>query len=102
MALPKLLCITLHPTSTGCWITEDYGKQRIGLEYLWLWVAAFGNIIIYVFLALVFKGIIVVGGEKFQMDTDQDHHTTSTDEQTQGGAIAMQMLLSVAALYLHS
>jgi len=40
----------------GCWITKDFSKQRIALEYFWLWLAAFGNIIIYASLFLVVKG----------------------------------------------
>jgi len=52
-------------TQYWCWITSDYPDERIALEYLWLFVAAFANIIIYVFLALVIKGVIVV--ERFRV-----------------------------------
>lgn len=40
----------------GCWITEDYGRERIGLEYIWLWLACLVNLICYVAIALVIKG----------------------------------------------
>jgi hypothetical protein len=31
----------------GCWITPQYPEERIALEYLWVWLTAFTNIIIY-------------------------------------------------------
>lgn len=44
-----------------CWIARPYvQKEGIGLLYVWMWVAVAGNSIIYVFLALLFKGFVVV------------------------------------------
>ncbi|ESK97967.1 hypothetical protein Moror_905 [Moniliophthora roreri MCA 2997] len=43
-------------TQYWCWITEQYAEERIGLEYLWMWLAAFMNLVCYVLIALVLKG----------------------------------------------
>ncbi|EUC60569.1 integral membrane protein, putative [Rhizoctonia solani AG-3 Rhs1AP] len=43
------------PTPFWCWINYKYAKQRFG-EYLWLWAAGVGNLIIYSALALLFCG----------------------------------------------
>ncbi|KAF4603177.1 succinate dehydrogenase flavoprotein subunit [Pleurotus pulmonarius] len=52
-------------TGYWCWINESYPKERIGLEYFWLWAAAFIQIILYVFLALVLRGLVVVENGSF-------------------------------------
>ena len=39
--------------SIGCWITSDYPVQRIVLEYMWMWITAFLNFLLYVPMALV-------------------------------------------------
>ncbi|KAF7440015.1 hypothetical protein PC9H_000356 [Pleurotus ostreatus] len=52
-------------TGYWCWINESYPKERIGLEYFWLWAAAFIQIILYVFLALVLRGLVVVENGRF-------------------------------------
>ncbi|KAG7448091.1 uncharacterized protein BT62DRAFT_891013 [Guyanagaster necrorhizus] len=55
--------------STGywCWITSDFNTQRITLEYLWVWIAVFLDIVCYVFISLAIKGIIVVDGYKMRL-----------------------------------
>jgi len=83
-------------TQYWCWITKDFSKQRIALEYFWLWLAAFGNIIIYASLFLVVKGIIVVRGSKIHLrgrkDRYYNRYATPRDEGNKSSAIAMQML----------
>ncbi|KAK0497039.1 hypothetical protein EDD18DRAFT_1352893 [Armillaria luteobubalina] len=61
--------------STGywCWITSDFGTQRITLEYLWVWIAVFLDIICYVFIALAIKGIIVLDGAAKHSDAIAMH-----------------------------
>ncbi|KAL0951350.1 hypothetical protein HGRIS_008054 [Hohenbuehelia grisea] len=45
-------------TQYWCWITEDFPRERIALEYFWMWFSAFGNIILYVLLTFFLKGMI--------------------------------------------
>lgn len=61
---PPLLVSALLQVSSGCWITSDYPVQRIVLEYLWLWITAFLNFILYIPLALVlfFNATVVIKG----------------------------------------
>ena len=59
----------MHP---GCWITAHYLTQRITLEYLWLWMTAFVDLIVYAFLALVVKGFIVVNGSSIHITTGEE------------------------------
>ncbi|EGO05201.1 hypothetical protein SERLA73DRAFT_174199 [Serpula lacrymans var. lacrymans S7.3] len=86
------------PTGYWCWIKRD-NFERIGLEYLWLWIAAFINIVVYVFLALVVRGIIVIDGltirwprnrprRRQNRDSTDSQHPLGKDE----SAIAVQML----------
>ncbi|KAH7928512.1 hypothetical protein BV22DRAFT_199840 [Leucogyrophana mollusca] len=83
------------PTGYWCWIARD-NFERIGLEYLWLWIAAFLNIVVYVFLALVVKRVIVIDGHKIRwpkyMTTKTSSHASSDDGSRDEGAIALQML----------
>ncbi|KAJ4002428.1 hypothetical protein F5050DRAFT_17484 [Lentinula boryana] len=53
-------------TEYWCWITSRYGFQRIALEYFWLWLAAFINLVCYGIMALVVKGVVVVDGTRFR------------------------------------
>jgi len=47
-------------TQYWCWITEDNPGERIGLEYFWMWLAAAGNLFLYLIIALVVKGVLIV------------------------------------------
>lgn len=58
--------------SAGCWITSDYPGERLGLEYLWLYLAAAVDVLLYTFLALVVKGFAVVDGSKVRFTTGQE------------------------------
>ncbi|KAI0687755.1 hypothetical protein BC835DRAFT_1286036 [Cytidiella melzeri] len=40
-------------TQYWCWITAEYPVQRILLEYLWLWITAFLNFVLYTLIAVV-------------------------------------------------
>lgn len=57
---------------TGCWITAHYPCERIGLEYLWLYTAAFVDLMVYSILALVVKGFIVVDGCNMRITTREE------------------------------
>ncbi|KAI0058572.1 hypothetical protein BV25DRAFT_1786561, partial [Artomyces pyxidatus] len=36
------------PTPYWCWVGERYGTERIAGEYLWLWIALFSSVIMYI------------------------------------------------------
>lgn len=77
------------------------------MEYFWLWAAAFIQIILYVFLALVLRGLVVVENGRFgwaskaksseQRDDysyDSDGAREARDEAARvANRTAMQMLL---------
>ncbi|KAI6033298.1 hypothetical protein EDC04DRAFT_2213696 [Pisolithus marmoratus] len=49
------------PTGHWCWIDEST-MERIGLDYIWMWLAAALNVISYLFLAFVIKRLALVDG----------------------------------------
>ncbi|KAK0211075.1 hypothetical protein DFS33DRAFT_1238722, partial [Desarmillaria ectypa] len=51
-------------TRYWCWITDDFDTERIALEYLWVWTTAVLNIVCYILIALMIRGLIVVSGHK--------------------------------------
>ncbi|KIK70868.1 hypothetical protein GYMLUDRAFT_148385 [Collybiopsis luxurians FD-317 M1] len=53
-------------TQYWCWITSSYGFERIALEYFWMWLAAFINLLCYGIMALVVKGALVADGTRFR------------------------------------
>jgi hypothetical protein len=83
--------------SYWCWITAKFTNERIGLEYLWLWLACFLNIILYVFLALVIKGVVIVenGRMRFRKSNEprRAKFTSSRGDHADASAVAMRMLL---------
>ncbi|KII93804.1 hypothetical protein PLICRDRAFT_405927 [Plicaturopsis crispa FD-325 SS-3] len=82
-------------TQYWCWITTRYHVQQIVLEYLWMWLAAFFNIIIYIFLALVVRGFITVDGSKIRIPNKREREgkrLSSSSIRRKGGVIALQML----------
>ncbi|KAL4070845.1 hypothetical protein J3A83DRAFT_4245860 [Scleroderma citrinum] len=53
------------PTGYWCWIEEDTMEQ-IGLDYIWMWLAATLNAIAYLFLILVMKRVILLNSNGFR------------------------------------
>ncbi|KAF8674985.1 hypothetical protein RHS04_06957 [Rhizoctonia solani] len=51
------------PGPFWCWINPKYSTERLVGEYLWLWVAGFGNLLVYIPLFLLLRGNIVLGSE---------------------------------------
>ncbi|TDL25439.1 hypothetical protein BD410DRAFT_813640 [Rickenella mellea] len=51
------------PTPYWCWIGKSFGKQRVTGEYMWLWIALFFSILMYVPLVLWNRGNIIVDNE---------------------------------------
>ncbi|KAF8598559.1 hypothetical protein BDV93DRAFT_508845 [Ceratobasidium sp. AG-I] len=47
------------PTPFWCWISSRYRGERLGAEYVWVWLAGFGSILLYVPLFLFSRGNLV-------------------------------------------
>ncbi|KAH7345597.1 hypothetical protein B0J17DRAFT_608750 [Rhizoctonia solani] len=54
------------PGPFWCWINPKYKSERLAGEYLWLWIAGFGNLLVYIPLFLLLRGNIVLGNEGFR------------------------------------
>lgn len=48
----------------GCWIGNNYKAEKIVFEYLWMWLAAFIMLCLYGVIALVLRGVLVIGDEQ--------------------------------------
>jgi hypothetical protein len=72
-------------TKYWCWITANYNRERIGTQYLWLWIAAFVDTILYVFLALVVKGFVIIEGSKVRIATGEDRVRQSSTSRSGSG-----------------
>jgi len=82
-------------TGYWCWITQEFNEERIGLEYAWLYIAAFFDLIVYAFLALVIRGVLVVNGHRIQYHRGrrtEEQIATDDSERTRSAAIAWQMM----------
>jgi len=66
-------------TQYWCWITSQYPAQRIALEYFWMWFTALLNIVLYVPIALVLKGIITVRGIHVRLLSRTERRRTSVE-----------------------
>ena len=44
----------------GCWVSARFTSERLVGEYIWLWLAAFISLLIYIPLFLCLRGIIWV------------------------------------------
>ncbi|KIJ21857.1 hypothetical protein PAXINDRAFT_165222 [Paxillus involutus ATCC 200175] len=97
VAIPNAIQHGLYnPTGAWCWINEPTGEQ-IGLEYLWMWIAAFLNIVVYVFLALVLKRMIIIDGHRLRWlrgEREGQRSSTNSDAEPRRdeGTIAFQLL----------
>ncbi|KAG2350245.1 hypothetical protein BDR05DRAFT_954341 [Suillus weaverae] len=97
VGIPNILIDHFYgPTGHWCWI-ERNNFQRIGLQYMWMWLAAFITIVVYIFLALVVKRIISIDGHRIRWTSPETRSVTpseGSDPQQRGdeGAIALRML----------
>ncbi|KAI6119803.1 hypothetical protein EV401DRAFT_1471348 [Pisolithus croceorrhizus] len=53
------------PTGYWCWIDRSTAEQ-IGLDYMWMWMAAVLNIVSYLLLVLVIKRVVLVDGNRLR------------------------------------
>ncbi|KAI6031655.1 hypothetical protein BKA83DRAFT_4203495 [Pisolithus microcarpus] len=63
------------PTGYWCWINRTTIEQ-IGLDYIWMWMAAVLNIISYLLLVLVVKRVVLLDGYRFRWRGEQDEIVT--------------------------
>ncbi|KAH8998216.1 hypothetical protein EDB86DRAFT_820456 [Lactarius hatsudake] len=53
------------PTPYWCWIGPKYNGERLAGEYIWMWIALFASVVMYVPLHFWMKGHLSVDGEKW-------------------------------------
>lgn len=64
------------PTGYWCWIDGSTAEQ-IGLDYMWMWLAAVLNIISYLFLVFVIKRAARADGNSFRWWGKQERRSVS-------------------------
>ena len=76
----------------GCWITEQYPVQRIVLEYMWMWITAFLNFLLYTLIAFsIFTDRTAVVSNwriRFVNNTETGHSVPSWEKR-----LALKMLV---------
>ncbi|KAH9083445.1 hypothetical protein EDB83DRAFT_15305 [Lactarius deliciosus] len=75
------------PTPYWCWIGPEYNAERLGGEYVWIWIALFASVIMYIPLYFWTKGRLSVDPDKWY----KFHLSESDDEYPQRRA-ALGML----------
>ncbi|KAH8977960.1 hypothetical protein EDB92DRAFT_1805358 [Lactarius akahatsu] len=53
------------PTPFWCWIGPKYNGERLAGEYVWMWIALFASVVMYVPVHFWMKGHLSVDGEKW-------------------------------------
>jgi len=86
-------------TEYWCWITSRYNRERIGLQYIWLWIAAFVDVILYAFLALVVKGFIIVNGGSIRVTTGEERVHKCLTSQRSGGSRDATTTVAIGLLF---
>ncbi|KAF8593872.1 hypothetical protein BDV93DRAFT_460094, partial [Ceratobasidium sp. AG-I] len=57
------------PTPFWCWVNSVYFWERMWGEYVWLWIAGVGNIIVYIPLFLILRGCFIGGHDEGDEET---------------------------------
>ncbi|KAI6119804.1 hypothetical protein F5141DRAFT_35339 [Pisolithus sp. B1] len=78
------------PTDYWCWIDGGTAEQ-IGLDYVWMWLAAVLNIISYLFLVLVIKRVVLADGNSFRWWGKQERSVPQAAETSAESVKAIQM-----------
>ena len=60
-----LLTTDLHFGQYWCWISPDFPGQRLGGEYVWMWVALFSSALLYIALFFWTVGLLSVDKESW-------------------------------------
>lgn len=97
VGIPNIIIDDFYgPTGHWCWI-ERNNFQRMGLQYMWMWFAAFITVVVYIFLALVVKRIVSIDGYRIRWASSEIRSITPSDgsdprQRGDEGAIALRML----------
>ncbi|KAF5356978.1 hypothetical protein D9756_006623 [Leucocoprinus leucothites] len=91
-----------------CWIRRKYLADQIGLEYLWMWLTALIQIILYGLMALVMRGFLVAEGAMLRPRTRDDAlkkmesqgSTSDIDEDERESRITANLLLFYPAIHV--
>ncbi|KAH9002022.1 hypothetical protein EDB86DRAFT_2827471 [Lactarius hatsudake] len=65
------------PTPYWCWIGPEYNAERLGGEYVWIWIALFASVIMYIPLYFWTKGRLSVDPDKwykFRLSESDDEY----------------------------
>lgn len=91
-------------TNYWCWIKEEFLAQRLALEYLWMWLAAFLMLVLYGILALVMRGVFTIRKEEEYSDVEdvRSVHLESpmTEEERQQSKAIANLMLFYPAVYI--
>ncbi|KAI0040915.1 hypothetical protein FA95DRAFT_1646065 [Auriscalpium vulgare] len=90
------------PTPYWCWVGERYPGARIAGEYLWLWVALFSSVVVYVPLYFWSQGTLSVSATRWwRFHVHRPAHAQGADGARRRRALGMLAYpLSYAVLVL--
>jgi uncharacterized protein involved in tolerance to divalent cations len=89
--LPNLHRISLPLTLSDkywCWISSHYFAERLAGEYLWLWIALFASVSMYIPLYFWAEGRLSVDRERWYI-----FHTSKADVEYELRRAALRLLL---------
>ncbi|ETW87365.1 hypothetical protein HETIRDRAFT_431723 [Heterobasidion irregulare TC 32-1] len=78
-------------TGSWCWIAAEYHVQRLVLDYVWMWTAAFFSIVLYVPLYFILRGSFVLEGWALRIPEETKTETLPRSR------LALKMLLWVSS-----
>jgi len=53
------------PIPYWCWVGPNYSRERLAGEYIWIWIALFASVVMYIPVHLWTKGLFSVEDEKW-------------------------------------
>ncbi|KAL6310313.1 hypothetical protein BKA93DRAFT_721467, partial [Sparassis latifolia] len=74
-----------------CWISDDYPWERVPLDYMFLFISAFGSFILYGLVFFSMRGNITMQGWRMRVRLHRDQYTKK-EVDAQCVTIARQML----------
>ncbi|KAI9442155.1 hypothetical protein H4582DRAFT_1847844 [Lactarius indigo] len=75
------------PTPYWCWIGPEYNTERLGGEYVWIWIALFASVLMYIPLYFWTNGRLSVDPKKWYK-----FHLTESDDKYPQRRAALGML----------
>ncbi|KAI6028215.1 hypothetical protein EDC04DRAFT_158510 [Pisolithus marmoratus] len=87
------------PTGYWCWIDRNT-VERIGLDYLWMWLAAVLDIISYLSLALVMRRCALADGNKLRWWGKQESRSILDGLETSAESVRVVQMLFYPLVYV--